>query len=177
MKKTAHHSAIQLDLSGFLIAELHWINQQQFSIQLNSPRTAPIDPNGLPDEHNHIEHQLKTALQRITGLDFSLHTDWLTHPAFPSTPTAFQQRIWQATQAIPAGQTVSYADLTASAGKPGAARAVGNALNRNPWPILIPCHRVVAANHNGGYAWGGEIKQFLLKTEQRSLKTEQGKTS
>jgi len=172
MKKTAHHSAIPLDLRGFLMAELHWINQQQFYIQLNSPRNAPIDSNSLPDEHSRIEHQLKAALQRITGLDFSPHTDWLTHPAFPFSPTAFQQRVWQATQAIPAGQTVSYAELATSTGKPGGARAVGNALNRNPWPILIPCHRVVAANHNGGYAWGGEIKQFLLKTEQLFLKAE-----
>ena len=68
---------------------------------------------------------------------------------------------------IPRGQTCSYAELAARAGRPGAARAVGQAMARNPWPIIVPCHRVVASDGGlGGYGGGLDMKERLLRLEQ-----------
>lgn len=82
--------------------------------------------------------------------------------------TAFQRQVWEALVRIPYGQTRSYGDVAASIGHAGAARAVGQANNRNPIPIFIPCHRVIAADGSlGGYALGPKVKQFLLALEAR----------
>lgn len=68
------------------------------------------------------------------------------------------------------GETVTYGELAEMCGKPRAARAVGGALNRNPLPILIPCHRVVAADGTlGGYGGGLEMKRTLLEIEGVTL--------
>ncbi|MBV8132005.1 MAG: methylated-DNA--[protein]-cysteine S-methyltransferase, partial [Alphaproteobacteria bacterium] len=58
---------------------------------------------------------------------------------------AFHRRVYEAARTIPAGMTLSYGDIAARVGAPGAARAVGQALGRNPFPIVVPCHRVLAA--------------------------------
>ena len=81
--------------------------------------------------------------------------------------TAFQQAVWQALREIPYGEVRSYGQIAAKIGKPGAARAVGMACNRNPLWIVIPCHRVVGSNRKlTGYAGGLDMKQALLKLEQ-----------
>jgi len=81
--------------------------------------------------------------------------------------TAFQLAVWEALRCIPYGETRSYGDIAAAIGKPKAARAVGMACNRNPLPILIPCHRVVGKNGKlTGYAGGMELKQQLLDLER-----------
>jgi methylated-DNA-[protein]-cysteine S-methyltransferase len=91
--------------------------------------------------------------------------------AFPdaldiSGVTPFQRAVWQATREIPYGQTRSYGWLAARVGKPRAARAVGQALGANPWPIVVPCHRVVASNGGlGGYGGGLDMKERLLRLE------------
>jgi len=80
--------------------------------------------------------------------------------------TAFQQRVWQALRAIPAGETRSYGELAAALGKPSASRAVGGANGANNIAVLIPCHRVIQADGSlGGYAYGTKIKAELLKRE------------
>jgi methylated-DNA-[protein]-cysteine S-methyltransferase len=79
--------------------------------------------------------------------------------------TPYRRRVWQALRDIPYGHTRSYAQIAASAG--GSARSVGQANSCNPIPIIIPCHRVVAASHLGGYS-GGEgllTKRYLLALE------------
>jgi len=82
--------------------------------------------------------------------------------------TAFQQRVWKALQAIPRGQTRSYAELARELGKPTAARAVATACGANPVAIAVPCHRVVGADGSlTGYRWGVERKRKLLAAEQR----------
>lgn len=81
--------------------------------------------------------------------------------------TAFQERIWQALEAIPAGETRSYAELAAAAGHPGATRAAGSACGANPLAVVVPCHRARRADGGaGGYAWGIERKQALLHREK-----------
>ena len=81
--------------------------------------------------------------------------------------TAFQQEVWRAARLIGYGDRIAYGELAARLRRPvGAARAVGAALGRNPLPIVIGCHRVVAADGRlGGYAGGLERKQALLLLE------------
>ncbi|RSZ56767.1 bifunctional DNA-binding transcriptional regulator/O6-methylguanine-DNA methyltransferase Ada [Massilia atriviolacea] len=80
--------------------------------------------------------------------------------------TAFQQRVWQALREIPAGQTVSYAELAARIGMPAGARAIAGACAANPVAVAIPCHRVVRTDGAlSGYRWGVERKRILLDRE------------
>ncbi len=86
--------------------------------------------------------------------------------------TLFQQRVWKILLSIPYGQTCSYKNVACCLGSPGAARAVGMANNRNPIPILIPCHRVIGADGSlVGYGSGIDIKARLLELEgqERSM--------
>jgi methylated-DNA-[protein]-cysteine S-methyltransferase len=81
--------------------------------------------------------------------------------------SSFARKVYQAVATIPLGETRSYQWVAAKAGNPKACRAVGQILKRNPYPILIPCHRVVASdNRIGGYAFGIERKRHLLQREQ-----------
>src|SRR3954447_12014284 len=80
--------------------------------------------------------------------------------------SAFQQRVWQALQEIPAGETASYADIAERIGSPKAVRAVASACASNRLAVAIPCHRVVRNDGSlSGYAWGVERKQALLTRE------------
>lgn len=81
--------------------------------------------------------------------------------------TAFQQRVWEELRRIPHGETRSYGELAAALGNPKASRAVGGANGANNIAVLIPCHRVIAADGTlGGYAYGLAIKAELLKREK-----------
>ncbi|CAI1706128.1 Regulatory protein of adaptative response [Serratia marcescens] len=80
--------------------------------------------------------------------------------------TAFQQRVWRALQAIPVGETVSYADIARRIGAPKAVRAVAGACAANMLAVAIPCHRVVRNDGAlSGYRWGVERKKALLEKE------------
>jgi AraC family transcriptional regulator of adaptative response/methylated-DNA-[protein]-cysteine methyltransferase len=80
--------------------------------------------------------------------------------------TNFQIKVWEALLNIPSGTVVSYEDIAVSIGMPSAARAVSNAVARNPIPVIIPCHRVIRkAGAYGGYRWGTARKKALLGWE------------
>ncbi len=80
--------------------------------------------------------------------------------------TAFQQKVWQALQAIPVGNTLSYAELAQKIGNPKAVRAVASACASNQVAVVVPCHRVVGSNGKlTGYRWGIDRKQALLERE------------
>lgn len=82
--------------------------------------------------------------------------------------TAFQQRVWAALRAIPAGETVSYAELARRVGSPAAVRAVAGACAANPAAVAIPCHRVVRSDGGlSGYRWGIERKGALIAREKK----------
>lgn len=82
--------------------------------------------------------------------------------------SAFNQRVYQLTRGIPVGSTLCYGDIAMQLGAPGSARAVGRALGENPYPIVVPCHRVVAADGSmhGFSAPGGVVtKRRMLQIE------------
>ena len=80
--------------------------------------------------------------------------------------TAFQRAVWRALGRIPYGEVRTYGWVARHVGRPGAARAVGGACGANPWPIIVPCHRVVAAGGAlGGYSAGLGWKRLLLRLE------------
>lgn len=83
--------------------------------------------------------------------------------------TDFDHAVWREVARIPYGETATYGEVATRLGRPGAARAVGHANGRNPLPLVIPCHRVVAAGGKlGGYGGGLPLKRRLLSLEQRA---------
>jgi O-6-methylguanine DNA methyltransferase len=89
-----------------------------------------------------------------------------------SAGTAFQQAVWLALQKIRPGATRSYGQISRLIGRPGAARAVGGACGANPIPVLIPCHRVLAAGGRlGGFSGGLDWKRRLLEMERAQMAT------
>ena len=84
-----------------------------------------------------------------------------------SKGTAFQQQVWKELQKIPYGETRSYQDIAVNIGNPKGVRAVGQANNKNPIIIIVPCHRVIHKNGNiDGFACGIEVKKYLLDLER-----------
>ena len=84
-----------------------------------------------------------------------------------SNATPFQKQVWDTTRLIPYGETRSYGWVANQIGKPHAARAVGQALNKNPFLIIVPCHRVIAGDGSlGGFGSGLEMKKVLLEMEK-----------
>jgi len=80
--------------------------------------------------------------------------------------TPFQRAVWDALVRIPRGETLTYGTIAEMVGRPGAARAVGQAVGANPLPLVIPCHRVIGANGGaGGFAGGIPLKRALLAAE------------
>jgi len=100
----------------------------------------------------------------------------------PSTPvdlpldmrgTAFQQRVWQALRAIPAGETATYAEIARRIGQPSAVRAVAQACGANPVAVATPCHRIIRTDGDvSGYRWGVARKQALLARERAAAEKE-----
>ncbi len=84
--------------------------------------------------------------------------------------TEFQQKVWRALLQIPYGETRSYADIAHEVKNPKAVRAVGQAVGKNPWLILVPCHRVIASSGKlGGFSCGLDIKRQLLQIESQRM--------
>lgn len=115
----------------------------------------------------------ETALINEAFLQMNAYfTGQLTKFTLPLAPrgTAFQQSVWQALRAVPHASTASYKDIAFAIGNPKAVRAVGQANNKNPIPIFIPCHRIIGSNGKMvGYSGGLEIKAFLLALERRAV--------
>ena len=111
----------------------------------------------------HIEAQLQL------GAYLSGELDALNKVPLDAGGTRFQQRAWAAIRAVPAGQTLRYAELARAAGSPSAVRAAGTACGANPIWLVIPCHRVVCADGGlGNYAGGIARKEWLLAHERRN---------
>lgn len=116
--------------------------------------------------HSVLARRIQEALAAYaTGRRHRFLAPFFASP-FWTEGTLFQQRVWQEIGRIPYGTTRTYGELAARLGKPGGARAVGQACHANPLALIIPCHRVVAAHTVGGFAGEIEIKKRLLALEQ-----------
>lgn len=116
-----------------------------------------------PDATNPLLRQAVRELEEY----FAGQRHAFTLPLAPAG-TLFQQAVWEALRTIPCGETRSYAQIAAQIGRPKACRAVGMANNRNPLPIVVPCHRVVGSTGAlTGYAGGLGVKQLLLDLEKK----------
>lgn len=104
---------------------------------------------------------------------FSGRTKHFRIPVDLRLVTPFQKRVLEATASIPFGEVASYTDIARGIGQPDACRAVGGALGKNPVAIVIPCHRVIAADGTiGGYTGGLDIKRELMQIEGIALEKE-----
>ena len=132
----------------------------EFHTKLNSLRFVPPGNQLKEKKTNDASFELESYFNgRLT--DFSSVVD-LSHLS------AFEQEVLTQTRKIKYGKTITYSQLAEKIGS-RAYRAVGNALSKNPVPIIIPCHRVVAKNGIGGYSSGLDIKTRLLELEKRNL--------
>lgn len=119
--------------------------------------------------------EVSPAKQRVMCA-FLFSTLQGTAHSFPSNSpfiqkgTPFQLMVWHALSRIPFATTRTYGDIGRELGNAHLARAVGQACNKNPLPLIIPCHRVVGATGLGGFAGGSKIKKTLLDHEQKFVK-------
>ncbi len=135
--------------------------------ELNFPgREALVAPKRseggrIPTQVRHWHRATETALKRILA-----GREPKKFPPLDLAGTAFQKSVWQAMRKISIGQTKSYGEIARAIGRPKAVRAVGGACGANPVPVLVPCHRVLAANGKiGGFSSGLDWKRELLKNE------------
>lgn len=109
-----------------------------------------------------IEGELETYFCAPRRYHFQTSLHWIG--------TEFQQAVWSCLLHIGAGQTRTYGEVAAAIGRPSSARAVGAAVGKNPLLIVVPCHRVVGADHRvGEYRGGRDRKSYLLKAEGSEL--------
>jgi len=124
----------------------------------------------LPTLTNTPRKEFKVLSSRFSGLNAALFFQALrkAFPGFDIPPgTAFQQAVWRTLTTIPCGQIRTYRDIAAKAGYPGACRSAGSACGKNPLPVFIPCHRVVASNGPGGFSSGLPWKELLLEADSK----------
>lgn len=139
------------NISLYLVAtETHLIN-----IQFTQPQKALLQTTELLSMATIQLDEYFQGKRTVFSLPFKL------------TGTPFQLAVWKKLQNIPYGQTTSYKEIAQKINKPKAYRAVGMANNKNPLPIIIPCHRVIGSNGKLiGYAGGLKLKNYLLELEK-----------
>lgn len=129
----------------------------------------PARKQGSTD--NHVDALLRAASQQLTEYFQGKRRSFDLPLDLRGTP--FQRRVWDQLRRIPYGLTRSYGQVARAIGKPGAARAVGQATGANPVPIVVPCHRVIATGGGlGGYGGGLRLKRFLIALEQAPVGTD-----
>ena len=146
----------------------------------STPETAIGQIKIIANEHCVIKLEFvvhfKTNSNHIVDIAFSQLTEYLSENRkkfdlpLCASGTDFQRRTWNELMLIPYGETRNYKTVAQNIGNSKASRAVGNANNKNPIPIFIPCHRVVGANGSlVGYVGGIAIKEKLLKIERQNI--------
>lgn len=126
----------------------------------------------FPDDADQWPRQQSPLLERARAQIEAYLAGQRQHFDLPlaARGTNFQQQVWQQLATIPYAQHHTYGEIARAIDKPGAARAVGRAVGRNPWTLVIPCHRVIGQNRQlTGYAGGLERKRWLLALEAHAL--------
>ena len=149
---------MKVEWQGDALCRLHWM-------------VDPVEAQELPSWERFLTRASETQSRLIEDLIAYTEGEAISFHDIPvmfTGGTSFRQRIWRACREIPYGETVTYGTLARMAGRPGAARAVGSAMANNQIPLVIPCHRVVAAgNKLGGFSspQGTLLKKRLLQME------------
>jgi methylated-DNA-[protein]-cysteine S-methyltransferase len=157
---------------GRAMAELRWWSQETpigtIRVVVSDAGIRHID---LPGTSSHTDDALEERDDEVAlELDeyFANRRRRFTMPLdFAEASAPFRRRVLETLQDdVGFGETVTYGELAARAGRPGAARAVGSAMANNPLPVVVPCHRVVGAGGSlGGYGGGLDLKRALLALE------------
>jgi len=143
----------------FISADCDYITQLYFEGGITTPPTL--------QETNTANSKVLQKLKQELDAYFAGTLIEFTVPLRP-VGTPFRQKVWQALQTIPYGETISYKELANRIGNPKAIRAVGGANHHNPISIIIPCHRVIGASGKlVGYGGGLDVKEFLLEREKK----------
>lgn len=146
------------------LAEIDWPKNGRAELPLGqaAQQRRPTKQNHIPAKIRGWHRLTEFALKKIlTGRDANTlpPLDW-------TGKTKFQQSVWREMLKIPAGKTKSYGEVAAAIKNPKAVRAVGGACGANPIPVLVPCHRILAANKKlGGFGGGLDWKRSLLARE------------
>lgn len=114
-----------------------------------------------------LPNQLTDKAKKLLGEYFLAQNPFIEPSLFLFKGTEFQNAVWIELLKIPYGTTVSYSEIAQRIGKPAAVRAVGTAIGKNPFCILVPCHRVLPVSGKvGNYAYGTPMKKGLLLMER-----------
>jgi O-6-methylguanine DNA methyltransferase len=134
-------------------------------------RARENEKGGAPEDTGRAsrtaaQRHLASAVRQLTEY-FSGKRDGFDLDIF-MTGTDFEAKVWRRLARIPHGETCTYAEVARDAGAPGAARAAGGAIGKNPVPIIVPCHRVIGANGSlTGFGGGLDRKSWLLAHETK----------
>ncbi len=138
---------IRLDATEEFLCGCRWVKEPDVSI--------PLAP-----EHPVLQETVRQLNEYFSGQRTSFDLP------LQQQGTTYQQTVWKELEKIPYGETISYKELATRGGNPKGCRAAGSANGKNNLFILVPCHRVVQSNGTpGGFAYGTEMKQFLLNLE------------
>ena len=156
---TLHYRHIETPLGQMVIAaHAHGLAGVWFEGQQHMPEVSSWQIAGSNAVLDSAEQQLQQYM-RGQRQAFDL-------PLAPAWGTEFQRTVWQTLQGVGFGATSTYGQLAQALGKPRASRAVGAAVGRNPWSVVVPCHRILGSQGAlTGYAGGIERKVALLKIE------------
>jgi methylated-DNA-[protein]-cysteine S-methyltransferase len=137
--------------------EQTWHLLSEFALKWHNQTLSETKTEYFADLPQRIKHYLGG---KLVSFPAKLDLSWAS---------PFQRKVWEVTQSIPYGETRTYAWVASKLGRPKAARAVGQALARNPLPIIIPCHRIICSNGSlGGFSSGELWKRRLLETETKT---------
>lgn len=145
--------------------------------QATRRRVARSFPRASEEQETQAPAQVRAAMQRIRALLQGSADSLLDIELDMSDVPEFNQRVYAVTRAIAPGRTLTYGEVALRIGEPGAARAVGQALGRNPFAPVVPCHRVLAAGSQaGGFSAAGGVatKLRMLQIEKAQLGSEPG---
>ncbi|MEN2751123.1 methylated-DNA--[protein]-cysteine S-methyltransferase [Psychrobacter sp. FBL11] len=166
---TNENSTPQLVEVNWLLNDKSWRDSKSFDkikkhYVLNDDDFKFIDKNDLSSS-DATQSLLLTAIEQLNEYADGRRNAF-DLPLDISLGTEFQQQVWQALQGINHGETISYATLAKRVGNPKGFRAVANANGKNPFSIIVPCHRVIASDGKlGGYTGGLDKKRYLLELE------------
>lgn len=140
-------------------------------IKITADDTAVLSIDFVKNAGRNPEKTSPIIIEAVKQIDeYSAGSRKVFKIATRASGTEFQKKIWNAISKIPYGKTASYGEVAAAAGSPRAARAAGGACNKNPLPIIVPCHRVIGSDGSlVGFGGGLDQKMKFLEHEKKNI--------